>query len=102
MGNCIRPPAPRSTARQRLHCRPGVLKSGCSPTDVPVRIAHCTTRKPSCYSANRQQPRYSMRSEERRVGKECVSTCRSRWTPYHSKKNDTNSKYHTHTLTPIV
>src|SRR3546814_779441 len=27
------------------------------------------------------------RSEERRVGKECVSTCRSRWAPYHYKKN---------------
>src|SRR3546814_4307 len=29
--------------------------------------------------------RYSneARSEERRVGKECVSTCRSRWSPYH-------------------
>src|SRR3546814_12550521 len=26
------------------------------------------------------------RSEERRVGKECVSTCRSRWSPYHIKK----------------
>src|SRR3546814_14699009 len=26
------------------------------------------------------------RSEERRVGKECVSTCRSRWAPYHYKK----------------
>src|SRR3546814_8483560 len=25
----------------------------------------------------------SYRSEERRVGKECVSTCRSRWSPYH-------------------
>src|SRR3546814_1933892 len=25
----------------------------------------------------------SHRSEERRVGKECVSTCRSRWSPYH-------------------
>src|SRR3546814_11920157 len=25
----------------------------------------------------------SFRSEERRVGKECVSTCRSRWWPYH-------------------
>src|SRR3546814_10973350 len=24
-----------------------------------------------------------MRSEERRVGKACVSTCRSRWSPYH-------------------
>src|SRR3546814_3688911 len=26
------------------------------------------------------------RSEERRVGKECVSKCRSRWSPYHSNK----------------
>src|SRR3546814_1372887 len=32
------------------------------------------------YSRN---PSLSMRSEERRVGKECVSTCRSRWSPYH-------------------
>src|SRR3546814_14459648 len=30
------------------------------------------------------------RSEERRVGKECVSTCRSRWSPYPSKKNTNN------------
>src|SRR3546814_13977060 len=28
-------------------------------------------------------PRIATRSEERRVGKECVSTCRSRWSPYH-------------------
>src|SRR3546814_1855684 len=27
--------------------------------------------------------RFETRSEERRVGKECVSTCRSRWSPYH-------------------
>src|SRR3546814_16367270 len=32
-----------------------------------------------------RQPRIAQhaRSEERRVGKECVSTCRSRWSPYH-------------------
>src|SRR3546814_15543783 len=32
------------------------------------------------------------RSEERRVGKECVSTCRSRWSPVHekNKKNELN------------
>src|SRR3546814_18362481 len=29
-----------------------------------------------------------IRSEERRVGKECVSTCRSRWSPYHEKKKE--------------
>src|SRR3546814_14477199 len=34
------------------------------------------------------------RSEERRVGKECVSTCRSRWSPYHKKKKEvTNDTY---------
>src|SRR3546814_10094729 len=31
-------------------------------------------------------PPSAQRSEERRVGKECVSTCRSRWSPYHKKK----------------
>src|SRR3546814_7146434 len=29
------------------------------------------------------RPLHIRRSEERRVGKECVSTCRSRWSPYH-------------------
>src|SRR3546814_15845954 len=28
-------------------------------------------------------PPQIIRSEDRRVGKECVSTCRSRWSPYH-------------------
>src|SRR3546814_19475377 len=31
------------------------------------------------------------RSEERRAGKECVSTCRSRWSPYHLKKKNCNT-----------
>src|SRR3546814_15065962 len=35
------------------------------------------------------------RSEERRVGKECVSTCRSRWGPCHEKKKE----QHYHHLT---
>src|SRR3546814_14848638 len=40
-------------------------------------------------SANNEQKAFQVRvfkffrSEERRVGKECVSTCRSRWSPYH-------------------
>src|SRR3546814_14870778 len=36
------------------------------------------------------------RSEERRVGKECVSTCRSRWSQYHS--NIKKSIVHTTTI----
>src|SRR3546814_10980785 len=34
----------------------------------------------------RPNARAVIRSEERRVGKECVSTCRSRWSPYPYKK----------------
>src|SRR3546814_17568665 len=34
------------------------------------------------------------RSEERRVGKECVSTCRSRWSPYLYKKKKQNNRNH--------
>src|SRR3546814_10981739 len=39
------------------------------------------------------------RSEERRVGKECVSKCRSRWSTYHTKKKKLNkvTARHTHT-----
>src|SRR3546814_2560154 len=33
--------------------------------------------------ASPQCHQWQTRSEERRVGKECVSTCRSRWSPYH-------------------
>src|SRR3546814_19120332 len=42
------------------------------------------------------------RSEERRVGKECVSTCRTRWSPYHQKKHTQhpkNYRQHSHTNT---
>src|SRR3546814_15952111 len=35
----------------------------------------------------------AIRSEERRVGKECVITCRSRWSPYHYKKKRKDHKY---------
>src|SRR3546814_17976851 len=34
----------------------------------------------------------ALRSEERRVGKECVSTCRSRWSPYQLKKKKNTNK----------
>src|SRR3546814_2102622 len=46
----------------------------------PVR--HFQRKKLVVYA--KLSTRYSsLRSEERRVGKECVSTCRSRWSPYH-------------------
>src|SRR3546814_2422072 len=42
-------------------------------------------RRSGCRHPRRVRLRSSpaTRSEERRVGKECVSTCRSRWSPYH-------------------
>src|SRR3546814_16621254 len=43
---------------------------------------------------------FAFRSEERRVGKECVSTCRSRWSPYHSKKNRKNHNANSSNITP--
>src|SRR3546814_14563512 len=50
--------------------------------------AHAQTR-PGDFIAFHQQSHVPGRSEERRVGKECVSTCRSRWSPYHEKKKNT-------------
>src|SRR3546814_18859332 len=47
-----------------------------------------TRRTRECCPSGQHRQRHAIahRSEERRVGKECVSTCRSRWSPYHSKK----------------
>src|SRR3546814_15292612 len=42
------------------------------------------------------QQNRNLRSEERRVGKECVSTFRSRWSPYHEKKNSAIKTQSTH------
>src|SRR3546814_7849075 len=45
--------------------------------------ASLTGGRPGVLHGNRTYLLQSDRSEERRVGKECVSTCRSRWSPYH-------------------
>src|SRR3546814_14861791 len=48
---------------------------GCTPGDgVGLLIVH------------HLEPMHDRRSAERRVGNECVSTCISRWSPYHQKK----------------
>src|SRR3546814_20247895 len=81
--------------------RPGLVRDvrGCvqsgnldaQPTHLakPTNSAAATTRtqvRTSVFSGIFQTPQNSAsvrsaRSEERRVGKECVSTCRSRWSP---------------------
>src|SRR3546814_10744393 len=52
-------------------------------------IYRFTTIKPGPYPWKNHRNAWR-RSEERRVGKECVSTCRSRWSPYHEKKKKKN------------
>src|SRR3546814_1649664 len=48
---------------------------------------HLAIPRESLFVRDRQPPTASvlltLRSEERRVGNECVRTCRSRWSPYH-------------------
>src|SRR3546814_15398050 len=47
-----------------------------------MRLDGGLARRLQRLGASRQHLRL-MRSDERRVGKECVSTCRSRWSPYY-------------------
>src|SRR3546814_4139639 len=58
--------------------RPSTRASMLMPNTDSIGV--CEYRLLSTTSA--ESPRLT-RSEERRVGKECVSTCRSRWSPYH-------------------
>src|SRR3546814_2937020 len=44
---------------------------------------HSIPFPPDRSNPDTERMRAQKRSEERRVGKECVSTCRSRWSPYH-------------------
>src|SRR3546814_6820903 len=63
----------------------------CAPSGEPEILAESRTRIFGAVDAFLLQDRHDLfnevpdrgRSEERRVGKECVSTCRSRWSPYH-------------------
>src|SRR3546814_969455 len=56
-----------------------VCSSDLSGSEQPVPIFH---PRPGLHVDNQLDVDLD-RSEERRVGKECVSTCRSRWSPYH-------------------
>src|SRR3546814_4229506 len=59
----------RERVRTQTATNPAVVES--------FALAICGAEGPPAY------PGVRGRSEERRVGKECVSTCRSRWSPYH-------------------
>src|SRR3546814_17962829 len=70
---------PRVDDRRVLNGIFWVLRSGAPWADLPERYGPYTT----CYNRFRRWTKAGIRSEERRVGKECVRTCRSRWSPYH-------------------
>src|SRR3546814_12468400 len=60
----------------------GLGVSGADGSQVSVNIPSAG-RIPGGATVERAVATGFDRSEERRVGKECVSTCRSRWSPYH-------------------
>src|SRR3546814_18045332 len=64
----------RGLILQRL--RPGVTESR---SGIPMSVEAEALRSAGDHGV----PVARVRSEERRVGQECVSTCRSRWWPYH-------------------
>src|SRR3546814_16523974 len=94
---------PRSTRTDTLFPSPTLFRSHIDIARAVVRkiAAQLRVGKPELFSgvhvaaalvrflvggqpvAHRALGISRQRSEERRVGKECVSTCRSRWSPYH-------------------
>src|SRR3546814_8593112 len=78
-----------SSRRRHTRC---ALVTGVQTCALPICSSHWTIVFPGCWMRSEalkcslSQPNSLVsiaRSEERRVGKECVSTCRSRWSPYH-------------------
>src|SRR3546814_18242395 len=53
------------------------VETGLLPITLAVEISRAGTAEAQDLLLD------AYRSEERRVGKECVGTCRSRWSPYH-------------------
>ena len=47
---------------------------------TPAQVQVVYEAGPTGYGLQRE---LAQRSEERRVGKECIAVCRSRWSPYH-------------------
>src|SRR3546814_13308160 len=64
----------------------------CTEHDIPARVRAMAEREMQTaqHRPGKEQDQRGQRSEERRVGTECVSTGRSRWSPYHLKKKKTN------------
>src|SRR3546814_18901692 len=59
------------------------LREGLAGDPAPRPIPQIIPHAEALIQATGADFRIGGRSEERRVGTECVSTCRSRWSPYH-------------------
>src|SRR3546814_21130043 len=76
---------------------------------ISTKLLSCWALDLSATQSAGTQGGKPFRSEERRVGKECVSTCRSRWSPYHSNKktqgiigSNTHQTHQTYTKVKIL
>src|SRR3546814_2579090 len=71
-----------SSRRRHTRC---ALVTGVQTCALPILATACADASAmvSCIDDPNTSNSWCQRSEERRVGKECVSTCRSRWSPYH-------------------
>src|SRR3546814_17870785 len=74
--------ASRQLARERTLLNQGVSpRADYETAEANLAVAQAEARQASAAASTAKVSRD--RSEERRVGKECVSTCRSRWSPFH-------------------
>src|SRR3546814_7063136 len=73
--------------RSSTNCGPRITRHGAPGTRLRAteRNGHACARRKQQILERQAGLRHGpyRRSEERRVGKECVSTCRARWSPYH-------------------
>src|SRR3546814_13680160 len=80
------PPLPSECRRSRHHMGDKAKRGRPPVATPPIHSNHSIGILDRREMAARCHP--LVRSEERRVGKECVSTCRSGWSPYHQKKKN--------------
>src|SRR3546814_11900447 len=82
---------PRSAASgQGPRSEPSSIEASLAPWLICLKILRFQLL---AIAPSKGSPRAWRRSEARRVGKECVSTCRFRWSPYHYNKNHTTDIY---------
>src|SRR3546814_15225938 len=77
--------------RLRMAIQQEMYQSNSSALKLKSGMIFSSETGSSSHSTSPEE-KWPLRSEERRVGKECVSTCRSRWSPYHYKKKKNEKK----------